>query len=46
MTKEQMKDRIKYLKMEIAHSGYHDGWTLKGMKEELRWLEEELINNA
>ena len=42
MSKEQIKDRIKYLKMELAHSHYHDGWTVKGMKEEKEWLEKEL----
>ena len=46
MKKKQIKERIKYLKIEIAHAGYHDGWTLKGMKEELEWLNKELKNNA
>ena len=41
MTKEQIKKRIEYLKMELAHHGYHDGWTLKGMKEELKLLEKK-----
>ena len=35
------KERIDYLKMEIIHSGYHDGWVLKGMKEELERLVDE-----
>ena len=26
------------------HHGYHDGWTLKGMKEELKSLEDEIKN--
>ena len=34
--------RIKYLKSELAHEGYHDGWTLEGMKKELKELEEFL----
>ena len=34
MTKEQIKERIEYLKIELAHHGHHDGWVLKGMKEE------------
>ncbi len=34
--------RVKYLKSEISHRSYHDGWTLKGMEEELKWLEKEL----
>ena len=45
MTKIQIKERIKYLKMELAHHGYHDGWVLKGMKEELEWLEGELYKD-
>ena len=43
MTKKQIDERIKYLKTEIAHHGYHDGWVLKGMKEELEWLHKERI---
>ena len=43
-TKEQMKERIEYLKMELTHHGYHDGWVLKGMKAELNWLEEQLCH--
>ncbi len=39
MDKEQMKKRIKYLKTELAHAGYHDGWTLDGFKKELKELE-------
>ena len=35
-------DRIKYLKTELAHSGYHDGWVLEGMRDELSDLETEL----
>ena len=45
MNKEQLKDRIKYLKSELAHEGYHDGWVLKGMKEELEVLEKTLTEN-
>ena len=40
--RKQAKERLKYLKTELVHEGYHDGWTLKGMKEELEWLEKEL----
>ena len=39
MTKEEIKKRIKYLKSELAHVGYHDGWVIKGMREELEKLE-------
>ena len=42
MTKKQIRERMDYLKMEITHAGYHDGWVLKGMKEELEWLRKEL----
>ena len=42
MNKEQIKESIKYLKMELIHEAYHDGWVLKGMKEELESLEERL----
>ena len=42
MNKKQIKDRINYLKMELAHEGYHDGWTLQGLKEEFEWLTKEL----
>tara|TARA_Y100001963_G_C6736540_1_gene426712 strand:+ start:26 stop:172 length:147 start_codon:yes stop_codon:yes gene_type:complete len=46
MTKEQIKKRIKYLKSELAHEGYHDGWTLEGMKKELSKLEKDLDING
>ena len=42
MNKKQVKERIKYLEMEISHHGYHDGWVLKGMKEELEWLNKKV----
>ena len=45
MSKKQIKERIEYLKTELAHAGYWDGWSLKGMKEELQWLEKELKSN-
>ena len=39
MGKKQTKEeRIKYLETEIAHGGYWDGWSLKGMIEELKDL--------
>ena len=43
MTEKQIKDRINYLKTELAHEGYHDGWVLKGMREELKQLEKECL---
>ena len=36
--RKQIKDRIQYFKMELAHSHYHDGWVIKGLKEELNKL--------
>ena len=34
--------RIEYLKTEIAHEGYWDGWALEGMRDELSELETKL----
>tara|TARA_Y100001963_G_scaffold144887_1_gene217663 strand:+ start:563 stop:859 length:297 start_codon:yes stop_codon:yes gene_type:complete len=42
VTREQALRRVDYLKTELGHENYHDGWTIKGMKEELKWLELEL----
>ena len=42
VSRKQAEARVKYLKSELAHEGYHDGWTLKGMREEVEWLEKEL----
>ena len=42
MVEKEIKKRISYLKMELAHHGFHDGWVLKGMKDELKKLEEKL----
>ena len=42
MNTEKIIERIKYLKMELAHEGYHDGWVLKGMREELKKLEKKI----
>lgn len=42
VSREQAEARVKYLKSELIREGYHDGWTLKGMREELEWLEKEL----
>jgi len=38
----KMTERIDYLKTEIAHEGYWDGFALEGMKEELSELETKL----
>ena len=42
MNKEQMKERVKYLNMELAHSHYHDGWVIAGFKKELSELKKKL----
>ena len=38
MNKFEIKNRINYLKTEVVYHGYHDGWTIKGMKKELKEL--------
>ena len=42
MKLEEMNKRIEYLKTEIAHEGFWDGYALEGMKEELNELETKL----
>ena len=42
MNREQIQERLKYLKMELAHSHYHDGWVIQGMKKEVKELTEKL----
>ena len=39
---DRAKTRMKYLKTELAHERYWDGWSVKSMKEELQWLEKEV----
>ena len=41
MNERQIKERIQYLKTELAHSHYHDGWVIQGMKKELKKLEKK-----
>ena len=41
MNRQQIKERIQYLKTELAHSHYHDGWVIQGMKKELKKLEKK-----
>ena len=38
MNKEQIKKRIEYLEMELAHRGFWDGWCIQGMEKELSEL--------
>ena len=42
MKVNEVVERIKYLKTEIAHEGFWDGYALEGMKEELIDLETKL----
>lgn len=42
ISRERAQARLEYLKVELAHEQYHDGWTLKGMREEAEWLESQL----
>tara|TARA_Y100001963_G_scaffold160112_1_gene267949 strand:- start:3387 stop:3539 length:153 start_codon:yes stop_codon:yes gene_type:complete len=39
---KKIKDRIKYLEMEISHERFWDGYALKGMKDELKKLNKKL----
>ena len=39
---EKINKRIEYLRIEIAHEGFWDGFALEGMKEELSELETKL----
>jgi len=43
LQREILKERINWLKKEIVMGGYLDGWTLKGLKEELKSKTQELI---
>ena len=36
---EETNKRIKYLKTELAHERFHDGWVVSSMKKELKELE-------
>ena len=42
MKVDKVIKRIEYLKTEIAHEGFWDGFALEGMKEELSELETKL----
>ena len=42
MSKQKIQDRIKYLKMELAHSHYHVGWVVNGLSDELNKLTKKL----
>ena len=39
---ERLEEEIQRDKVELAHSGYHDGWTLKHLKNKLKKLNKEL----
>ena len=36
VSRKQAEERLRYLKSELAHSHYHDGWVIQGMKKELK----------
>ena len=42
MELEKINKRIEYLKTELAHERYWDGWVVAGLKKELKKLEELL----
>lgn len=42
MIEKQIIERISYLKTELNRHGYWDGWSIKGMKKELKKLQKEL----
>lgn len=39
---EVIKERIEYIKSELAAEGHWDGWVVTGLKEELAELEAKL----
>ena len=39
---EKIKERMKWLTMELTHQGYHDGYSLEGFRKELAKLIDEL----
>lgn len=39
---EKIKERMKWLTMELTHQGYHDGYSIEGFKKELAKLIDEL----
>jgi|TARA_R110000824_G_scaffold320832_1_gene507795 hypothetical protein len=45
MKVDKVIERIEYLRTEIAHDGFWDGWSLKGMRDELSDLETKLYFN-
>ena len=42
VSRKQAEERLKYLNEQLIHEGYWDGWSLQGMREEKKWLEQEL----
>jgi len=44
MNKKQTEERIDYLKMELVHRGFWDGWCIQGMEKELNELEKHLTH--
>ena len=42
MKLNQLQKRIEYLKTELTHEGFHDGWVVAGLKKELKKLTKKL----
>lgn len=42
--KQTLKQRITYLKQELAARGHQDGWLIQGLKKELVRLEKKQDN--
>ena len=38
MEEKEIRKRIRYLREELAHERYHDGWVVAGLKQELKLL--------
>ena len=42
ISKSRAEERLQYLKGQLANEGHLDGWTIKGFKEEIEWIENQL----
>ena len=39
---KRLEEEIQRVEIELVHDGYHDGWTLKHLKNKLKKLKKEL----
>ena len=46
MNKEEIKKRIEYLEIELAHRGFWDGWCIRGMEKELSDLKKSIDSSS